>query len=132
MATAAETKRKEQGDAAKAEANAERDEARQEEIDEETKLAEQRDEDKDHSNAPRPGAGVSDPSIGVLDTVTGADGIERVTVQGIQDGWQPAPVEPDPLLVARGEKLAKAREDKIQARQEETEKVTKDNARDKG
>lgn len=125
MATAAETKRKEEADAAKAEAQSDRDEARQKEVDEETKLADKRDDDKDWSNAPRPGQGVTDPSVQVLETVTGSDGIERVTIQGVQDGWKPAPIDPDPLLVARGEKIAKEREEAAKKRKAETEKITK-------
>ena len=44
-------------------------------------------------------------------TVEGKDGVERIIV-GSDDGWEPAPVDPDPVQVERAKARLKAEEER--------------------
>jgi hypothetical protein len=59
------------------------------------------------------GHGITQPedSNTPLSTSTDALGIDRVVLSGVQDGWTPAPVDPDPVAVKRAEEREKRREE---------------------
>ena len=89
----------------------------------EEKLADKRDEDEDQRDAPRPGEGISDPSVRVREVVTAPDGTKRII--GVDtDNWKPAPIDPDPVLVKRAEdreKKIKEAEKRAEARAKKRE-----------
>lgn len=62
--------------------------------------------------------GIAQPEVAPRATVADAQGVNRIVISGVQDGWTPAPVEPDAKAVEAAKERERKREEAEEARRE--------------
>lgn len=125
MATAAEQKRRDEAAQAKADAaKNDKDQPSPEEIKEASEERPQHvgsDSNVDKGTAD-PSNGIAQPTVDRdgpdLSVATDSLGTDRIVPAGVQDGWQPAPVEPDEDAVKKAKERVEKQEEQAEARRE--------------